>query len=126
MRCITDIRKYLTSLNLAIFSAFLAAFISTLDSHSHGSHANRTIMEAGHWVLLAAITSEKVRRVPGIPVFMLYGFMMGELDLDAMASVGLTALSACAFWHHYAKAGADTAVPAAVGGDELEGENATI
>ena len=126
MSCIADIRKHLTSLHLAIFSAFLAAFVSTLDSHSHGSHANRTIMEAGHWVLLAAIASEKVRRVPGIPVFMLYGFMMGELDLDAVASVGLTAVSACAFWHHYAKTGANEEAPVAVGETGLEAENAAI
>lgn len=110
MTC-TDIhnrlRPHATAINIAVLCAFTAALICTIDSdnHDHGSHANTVLLDVGHWVLVALLGVARFQPAACMKTdleitWMVYGFMLGELDLDTVVSVCLVAISAMAFLSH--------------------------
>lgn len=119
----TKCAPHATAINIAVLCAFTAALICTIDSdnHDHGSHANTVLLDAGHWVLVALLVLARFQPANCVKsdmeiTWVVYGFMLGELDLDTVASVCLVAISAIAFLSHrrqVRKASAATCTPAA-------------
>jgi len=110
MTC-TDIhnrlRPHATAINIAVLLAFVSAMMSTVDGHDHdhGSHANTVLLDAGHWVLVSLLVLARFQPATCMKTdleitWMVYGFMLGELDQDTAASVCLVVLSAMAFLSH--------------------------
>ena len=98
----TDILQRFNYLDISTCLAFTAALISWFDPHQHGSVANSSIVNAGHWVLVFMLIGARVKVAEYIKTdiectWLLYGFMLGEVDLDCAACVTLMALSAFAF-----------------------------
>jgi hypothetical protein len=92
-------------LDASIFLAIAAAFVSWLDPNAHGSIANNSLVNAGHWVIIFLLSAARVKAESYIKTdvevtWLFYGFMLGEVDIDSAASVTFMLLSALAFQRH--------------------------
>ena len=92
-------------LDLALVLAVTSAAVSWLDPSMHGSLANNSLLNAGHWLILFMLAAARVNADGYIKTdveitWMLYGFMLGEVDADNAAAVSLMVLSAVAFQRH--------------------------
>ena len=85
--------------------AFGAALLSWVDPTPHGSVANGALVHAGHWVLLFLLASARVKadyvlKTDVEVTWLLYGFLLGEIDADGAAPITLMFLSAVLFQRH--------------------------
>ena len=92
-------------IDVAIGLACAAALVSWLDPHAHGSVANSSLVNAGHWVIIFMLVAARIKAESYIKTdvevtWLLYGFMLGEVDADAAGAVTLMLLSALAFQRH--------------------------
>jgi hypothetical protein len=92
-------------LDASIFLAIAAALVSWLDPNAHGSIANNSLVNAGHWVIIFLLSAARIKADSYIKTdvevtWLLYGFMLGEVDIDCAAAVTLMLLSALAFHRH--------------------------
>jgi len=92
-------------IDAAIFLAFASACLSWLDPSAHGSVANSSFVNAGHWVIIFLLIAARIHAVDYIKTdieatWLLYGFMLGEVDTDMPTSMALMLLSAMAFQRH--------------------------
>lgn len=92
-------------LDAALFLALVAGLLSWLDPSTHGSVANNSLISAGHWVLVfllasARVNADYVLKTDVEVTWLLYGFMLGEIDSDSAASVTLMLISAVLFQRH--------------------------
>ena len=97
--------KKCSMMDLASVLAIVAALTSWLDPHDHGSLANSSIVNAVHWVLVFVLVGARTAVGDHIKTdvevtWLLYGFLLGEVDLDSAAAVTLMALSAFAYQRH--------------------------
>ena len=102
MTVITDIRAYLTFVNCAISTAFLAAILSITELGEHGSHANGNFLNAAHWILVVMLAAAAVgcrwTRSYAEPTWLLYGILFGEMDMEGPLSSTLVFISALSFF----------------------------
>lgn len=94
-----------TMIDVAIGFACAAALVSWVDPHMHGSVANNSMVNAGHWIIIFLLAAARVKAETYIKTdmevtWLLYGFMLGEVDADAAGAVTLMLLSALAFQRH--------------------------
>ena len=88
--------------------AFGAALLSWVDPTPHGSVANGALVHAGHWVLLfllasARVHADRVLKTDVEVTWLLYGFLLGEIDADSGVALTLVFLSAILFQRHRRK-----------------------
>lgn len=106
-----DIRGRMTRvtyLHASLVMASMAAMVSWLDTVQHGSSANHDLLNAAHWVLLFLLASAHVRADEIIKTdvevtWLVYGFLIGEIDTDSSMSVASTVMSAVLFQRHRRK-----------------------
>lgn len=89
-------------IDLAIVTATTAAAVSWLDPADHGSVANASLINASHWLLLFLLCAFRANapsywKTDIEITWMLYGFIIGQIDSDSTASTALVLISAASF-----------------------------
>lgn len=92
-------------LDFAIIAAVASAAVSWLDPSMHGSVANNSLLNAAHWLILFMLAAVRVSADGYIKTdveitWMLFGFILGEVDADNAASIAFMVLSAACFQRH--------------------------
>ena len=95
----------MTYLDASLAMALAATLVSWLDTAQHGSLANHEFVLAAHWVLMFLLGSARVRadeiiRTDVEVTWLVYGFLIGEVDADSSMSVVTTIMSAIFFQRH--------------------------
>ena len=124
MKCNMDIRKSATYMNAAIMLALMAAIASYATPGSHGSHANSNMLSAFHWLLVillvvAYLGPAKCINADVEVIWLVYGFLFGELDLEDAACTALVVVSAVSF-HVYRRMHAKERIAAATPDPDCE------
>lgn len=103
-----DIRKRTTSIDVAIALAAFAALYSSATYSQHGSLANDAVLSAVHWLVVLLLVTSKIKPDYVLPcdvevTWLLYGVLLGQVELDAAPAFLSIVLSAYAFRMHKRK-----------------------
>lgn len=104
MPCLQDIRDrarpLCTCINGSLFFAFLSALVSSIDTVTgHASPVNGALLRAAHWILVVLLAIFYVHPTAcatphAEPLWLAYGFLLGEMDSDSIVAWCLIAISA--------------------------------
>lgn len=105
MPAVYDILTRMKSIHAAIACSFVAAIISYAGGTYHGSHANSSMLAAMHWMLvvllsLTYLVPDILARTDVEAVWLTFGFLFGEQDLESVAACVLILVSAFFFHLH--------------------------
>ena len=100
-----DIRNRISPINVAIALAVFAALYSSATYSNHGSLANDAVLSAVHWLVVLLLGTAKLKPTYMLPcdvdvTWLLYGVLLGQLELDAAPAFAAIVLSAYAFQLH--------------------------
>lgn len=103
--CCPDVLRTINNISMldcAIIAAVLSAAVSWIDPQTHGSTANNSLLNAGHWLIIFLLAAARVNADSYLKTdveitWVLYGFMLGEVDADNAAAVTLMVISAVCF-----------------------------
>lgn len=103
-----DIRKHTASIDVAIALAVFAALYSSATYSQHGSLANDAVLSAVHWLIVLLLVTAKIKPDYVLPcdvevTWLLYGVLLGQVELDAAPAFAAVVLSAYAFRMHKRK-----------------------
>jgi hypothetical protein len=100
-----DIRDRMSMIDIAVGLAAFAALFSMFDPREHGSMANSSVLNALHWLLffLLVVARCKPTHVLQTDVevtWLLYGLLLGEVEMDCAPALASILLSAVAYQRH--------------------------
>lgn len=103
-----DIRKRTTSIDVAIALVVFAALYSSATYSQHGSLANDAVLSAVHWLIVLLLVTAKIKPDYVLPcdvevTWLLYGVLLGQVELDAAPAFAAVVMSAYAFRMHKRK-----------------------
>jgi len=105
MKSCHDIRDRMSMIDIAVGLATFAALFSMFDPREHGSMANSSVLNALHWLLLFILVVARCKPTHVLQTdvevtWLLYGLLLGEVEMDCAPALASILMSAFAYQRH--------------------------